>query len=90
VHIEKGQAMDVAQSPVYQEVFDFLVSSPTPEQILAFRPSESTQERIRALLEANKANRLTAEEQIKLDEFEQVEHFVRMLKIYARQSLNLS
>jgi len=82
--------MAVAQSPVYQEVFDFLVSSPTPERILAFRPSESTQERIRALLEANKANRLTAEEQIELDEFEQVEHFVRMLKIYARQSLNLS
>jgi hypothetical protein len=80
--------MAVAQSPVYQEVFDFLVSSPTPAQILAFRPSEATQKRVRALLDANKENRLTVEEQIELDEFEQVEHFVRMLKIYARQTLS--
>jgi hypothetical protein len=77
--------MAVAQSPVYQEVFAFLVSSPTPEDIIAFRPSEATQERIRALLAANKENRLTADEQAELDEFEHVEHFVRMLKIHARQ-----
>ena len=79
--------MAVAQSPVYQEVFTFLVSSPTPEEIIAFRPSETTQERIRTLLASNKDNRLTADEQAELDEFERVEHFVRMLKIHARQTL---
>jgi hypothetical protein len=82
--------MVVTQSPVYQEVFAFLVSSPTPEQIIAFRPSEATQKRVRTLLEANKESRLTAEEQAELDEFEQVEHFVRMLKIHARQMLSRS
>jgi hypothetical protein len=82
--------MAVAPSPVYQEVFDFLVSAPTPEQIIAFRPSEATQARVRALLEANKESRLTAEERAELDEFEQVEHFVRMLKIHARQIIDQS
>ena len=77
--------MAIAQSPAYQEVYQFLVSSPTPEQIIAFRPSETTQERVRQLLAANKTNRLTAEEQAELDEFERVNHFVSMLKIYARQ-----
>ena len=42
--------MAVAELPVYQEVYYFLASSPTPEQILAFRPSEATQTRIQALL----------------------------------------
>jgi hypothetical protein len=82
--------MAVAQSPIYQEVFVFLVSSPTPQDIIAFRPSEATQERIRELLAANKANRLTADENAELDEYEQVEHFVRMLKIHARQMLKQS
>lgn len=53
-----------------------LSSSPTPEEILAFRPSEATQERIRALLAANKAGILSAEETIELEEFDKVERFL--------------
>jgi len=79
--------MAVAPSPVYQEVYYFLASSPTHEQILAFRPSEAAQTRLRELLAANKAGRLSAEDQAELDEFEQVEHFVRMLKLHTRQML---
>jgi hypothetical protein len=37
--------MDALKSSAYSEVSKFLVSSPTPEEILAFRPSEATQER---------------------------------------------
>ena len=79
--------MTVSQSPVYAEVYEFLVSSPTPEAIIAFRASDATQERVRELLEANRENRLTPDEQTELDEFERVNHFVSMLKIYARQKL---
>jgi len=79
--------MAVAESPVYQEVYYFLASSPTPEQILAFRPSEATQERIRALLQANKDGHLSVAEAAELDEFEEVEHFVRMLKLHTRKML---
>ena len=80
--------MAIAEPPVYQEVYYFLASQPTLEQILAFRPGEATQARIQTMLEANKAGRLTQNEQTELDEFEQVEHFVRMLKLHGQQMLN--
>jgi hypothetical protein len=77
--------MTLAPSPVYQEVYQFLASRPTHEEILAFRPTEATQTRIHQLLAANKEGRLAADEQNELDEFETVEHFVRMLKLHTRQ-----
>jgi hypothetical protein len=79
--------MVVAPTPVFNEVYDFLLSSPTAQQIVSFRPSETTQDRIRDLLGRNQEGRLTEDEQIELDEFLRVEHFVRMLKIKARQKL---
>ncbi len=79
--------MAVVESPVYQEVYYFLATSPTPEEILAFHPGEATQKRLRALLQASKEGRLSAAEASELDEFEQVEHFVRMLKLHTRKRL---
>jgi hypothetical protein len=79
--------MTVTQSSAYAEVYKFLVSSPTPEQIISFHASETTQERVRQLLNQNGEGQLTAEEQAELDEFENVNHMVSMLKIYARQQL---
>lgn len=79
--------MVVAPTPVFNEVYDFLLSSPTAQQIISFRPSEATQTRIRGLLERHKEDMLTDDERIELDEFLRVEHFVRMLKIKARQKL---
>jgi hypothetical protein len=67
------------------EVYDFMLSQPTPEEIIAFRPSEASQDRVRYLLDANRNNRLTAEESAELDECMQVEHFMRMLKARAKQ-----
>lgn len=80
--------MAVTEAPVYRQVYHFLASAPSYEEILAFRPSEASQKRIRALLAANEEGHLTPEEQAELDEFEQVEHFVRMLKLYTRQLMN--
>lgn len=79
--------MAVAKSPIYAEIYEFLVSAPTPEQIIQFRASEETQARVRDLLDANRENRLSPQEHEELDEFERVNHFVGMLKIYARQQL---
>lgn len=50
--------MAIAQSPIYAEVYQFLVSSPTPDQIIAFRASEATQARVRELLDANRSGRV--------------------------------
>ena len=76
--------MSIAQSPAYEEIYFFLASAPTHEEILTFRPSPAVQERIKQLLETNKVSRLTEQEQAELDEFEQVEHFVRMLKLHTQ------
>lgn len=77
--------MSAVQTPIYQEIYHFLASSPSTEQILAFRPSEDAQARLGELLQASKEGRLSTDEQRELDEFEQVEHFVRMLKLHARR-----
>ena len=69
------------------EVYDFLISQPTPEQVIAFRPSETSQERMRYLLDANRNGTLTPAETTELDENINLEHFMRRLKIHARQKL---
>lgn len=79
--------MAVTRLSPHEEVFEFLVSSPSLEAIIAFRPSETTQQHIRELLAANDEGQLSAEGKIELDEFASVEHFVRMLKAHARVKL---
>ena len=68
---------------VWNEVDEFLTSTPTPQQILDFHPSESTQERLRDLLDANRSRQLTADEEEELNETLAVETFMRRLKIRA-------
>lgn len=79
--------MAIAPSPIYEEIYQFLVSSPTAEAIIAFRASDAAQARVRHLLDASREQRLTLAEQHELDEFEQANHLVAMLKIYARQKI---
>jgi hypothetical protein len=68
---------------IWNEVDDFLTSTPTPQQILAFRPSPAAQERLRRLLDANRNRPLTADEEAELTETLAVEQFLRRLKIRA-------
>jgi hypothetical protein len=69
------------------EVLDFLLSAPTPEQVMALRPSEAAQARLRYLLDGNRNQTLNDAEQAELDAYLQLEHFVRRLKIRAREKL---
>lgn len=70
------------------ELFDFLLSGPTPEQIIAMRPSPAMQERLTYLLGGNRNNALNDAERAELDSTLQLEHFVRRLKIRAREKLS--
>jgi len=72
------------RSPL-DEVLDFLVSSPSPEQILSIHPSESAQERLRYLLDASRNNALSDMERVELDSAMQLEHLMRRLKLRARE-----
>ncbi len=75
-------------STLFDEVLDFLASTPTPEQIIVFQPSDSLQERLRYLLDQNRGVGLSREEQAELDEFSRMNHFMSMLKIRARKKLS--
>jgi len=74
-------------SPIFNEILDLLASTPTPEQIIAFQPSEALEQRLAYLLEQNQRDRLSAKERAELDEFLQLNHLMNMLKIRARQKL---
>lgn len=72
---------------IQTDVLDFLMTSPSPQQIIDFHASEQAQERMRYLLEANRQGTLTPEERAELDEASQMNHFVIMLKARARKNL---
>jgi glutamate/tyrosine decarboxylase-like PLP-dependent enzyme len=62
------------------ELLDFLSENPSPQEALDFHISEAAQNRLRRLLALNAAGLLTESEQHELDELEQLEHVVIMLK----------
>ena len=66
---------------IYRYILNFLASKPTPQEIAAFSPTPEMQERLRTLLGRSKAGELTPPEQKELDEYEQIEHLVIMLKL---------
>jgi hypothetical protein len=57
----------------------------TPENIIAYRPSDHLEQRLSDLLERNQQEYLTADERAELEEFLRMNHFMNMLKIRARQ-----
>jgi hypothetical protein len=63
-----------------EEIADFLAAGPSPEEMLAFRPSSPTQTRAEELLEKLKDGCLSTEERAELDQFEQAERLMRLVK----------
>ena len=78
-------AVEVAS--ITDEVLDFLVSAPTPEQIIAFHASDSAQDRLRTLLDINRSGTLTTEQKAELDEMNRVNHFFILVKARAMKIL---
>jgi hypothetical protein len=65
------------------EVLEFLASLPTPEAIIALRPSEALQAQLSTLLEKNRTVGLTPTEEQLWQGYEYLEHIVRMAKARA-------
>ena len=72
---------------IIQEVFHFLARHPSPEEILAFRPSTSAVERLNELLDKNRAGTLTSQEGAELDAMESLNHLIALIKGRAWQHL---
>ncbi len=79
--LNKPENQDIPS--VYQEIIDFLITRPTPEEITNFKVSLASQERLQFLLEKNRESSLTNDEIAELNIYEQLEHLMMLLKIRA-------
>ena len=69
------------------EVINFLSQNPAPSEVVAYRASERSQDRLQRLLALNEASLLGEPEQRELQELEHVEHIIVMLKAQAQSLL---
>ena len=77
-------AVPSTETPLaYAEVLDFLLTRPTPHDILAFKVSDAAQARLRLLLDKNREETLSAPEEAELNIYEQLEHLMILLKAKA-------
>ena len=65
---------------VYDDLLDILAEGVDAERLLSFRLSPEKQIRLDDLLEKNHQGALSDQENAELDEYEHVEHLVRLLK----------
>jgi hypothetical protein len=72
------------------EILEFLASLPTPEEILALHPSKNLQDRISNLLKKNRTVGLTSAEQREWEQYQYLEHLVRVAKAKAYLKLKES
>jgi hypothetical protein len=68
-------------------VLETLATLPTPEEVLALRPSAALQTRIEELLEKSRSGNLSPDEQREWEQYRYLEHLVRLAK--ARAALKL-
>jgi hypothetical protein len=77
----------VPTDTLFDEILDFLASTPSPAQIVDYTPPEALQQRLSELLAKNRSSQLSESERIELDEFLRMNRFMSRLKIKARQKL---
>jgi hypothetical protein len=77
----------VAAEDLFDEVLDFLASSPTAEQLVNYQPPAALQQRLSELLQKNRSFRLTEAEDEELQEFLRMNRFMSRLKLKARLRL---
>ena len=71
------------------ELAQFLADAPTPEQIIAFHPSEAATERFYLLIEKEHEGTLTDDERAELDRDIHLEYMVGLIKVEAHKRLAL-
>ena len=71
----------------YDEIVDLFARGASSDEVVAFRPSPETQERVRELLERNAADELTDEEAVELERFGELEHLMQLVKARAQEYL---
>jgi hypothetical protein len=85
--LERGlRDLMAEQSGAFQDeaaIIELLTSRPTPEQVLAIKPSPELQARASELLSRSKNGESSSREEAELERMLTLEHFVRMAKAQA-------
>jgi hypothetical protein len=74
-----------AADTLFDEILDFLASSPSAQQLVNYQPPSPLQQRLSELLDKNRSGRLGDSEQGELEEFLRMNRFMSHLKLKARQ-----
>lgn len=86
--IEPEVKTNTADIPaVYREILDFFINTPTPQDIVSFKVSQTAQTRLQNLLAKNREATLTPMEIAELDVYEQLEHLMILLKARAYSAI---
>ena len=87
--LERGLREMMAERPgEFQDenaIIELLTSQPTPERVLAIRPSPELQARVSELLGRNKERELSRQEDTELERYLTLEHLVRLAKAHAHK-----
>jgi hypothetical protein len=73
-----------------QNIIGVLTSQPTPEEVLALKPSDELQARVSDLLHRSSDGGLSQAEESELDRYMYLEHLVRLAKIRALEQISPS
>ncbi|MDM8557457.1 hypothetical protein [Candidatus Parabeggiatoa sp. HSG14] len=72
------------------EILEFFAKQPAPEEIMVLQPSKTLQTKINTLLEKNRHEGLSSVEEQQWEQYQYLEHLVRIAKAKAYLKLNQS
>ena len=72
-----------ADRRAYEEIIDLFARGTSSADVLAFRPSVESQERVHYLLARNKCDELTQDEAAELERFGELEQLMQLVKARA-------
>ncbi len=75
----------MAVPKAYEEIVDFIAAGTSPQNVIAFRPSEEARQRVWDLVARQKKEGLSEEETSELEHYLQLEHLMRMAKARAQR-----
>ena len=75
----------MAEPKVYEEIVDFIAAGTSPQNVIAFRPSEEARQRVWDLVAREKTDGLSQEETAELEQYLHLEHIMRLAKARAQR-----
>jgi hypothetical protein len=72
----------------YEEFVEFIAAGSTPQDVVNFRPSAATSERVADLIRRQKTAELSPDEAAELEHYLHIEHVMRLAKARAHRRLS--